>query len=124
MKKDFGPLNTKQYIDGNESSCGVIRSSMNRADQALNRFLHAIADPTRRKILLALKEGARPATQKGLCATDIERRLDVTQPTVSHHMSILERAGLVDVKKAGLWRWYQRNEKAIAMMMKSLRETL
>jgi hypothetical protein len=42
----------------------------------LDRFLHAIADPTRRRILLALKEkgGASIEKETGLCAGDIEHR--------------------------------------------------
>ena len=99
---------------------------MTRTEQSLNRFLHAIADPTRRKILATLRERGGCSIDKatGLCAVDIEQRIHVTQPTVSHHMAILSKAGLVDAKKEGLWRWYQRNDKAIAEMTKFLKENL
>ena len=70
---------------------------MSPHDQVLSRHLHAIADPTRRKILQALK--ARNACslgkETGLCACDIEERIHLSQPTISHHMAILEKAGLV-----------------------------
>jgi DNA-binding transcriptional ArsR family regulator len=39
-------------------------------------------------------------------------------------MAILSKAGLVDAKKEGLWRWYQRNDKAIAEMTKFLKDNL
>ena len=92
----------------------------------LASFLHAIADPARRRILLTLKEkGASAAANKaGLCAGDIEERVNLSQPTVSHHMRILEKAGLVEVKKEGHWRWYRRNDKKIAAMTRILKKNL
>jgi DNA-binding transcriptional ArsR family regulator len=103
---------------------------MSSSENSLDRALHAIADPTRRRILQALKEGEEEAKQKGsatgpsLCAGDIEGRVQLSQPTISHHMAILTKAGLVDAVKRGQWRWYRRNEKAIRMLMKTLREKL
>ena len=92
----------------------------------LDRFVHAIADPTRRRILLALKEkgGCSIDKDNGLCAGDIEQRVKLAQPTVSHHMRILERAGLVEGKREGHWRWYRRNEKLIAEMTRTLKEQI
>lgn len=92
----------------------------------LSTFLHAIADPARRRILQALKEKNPNSTGKGsgLCAGDIEQRLKLAQPTISHHMRILETAGLVKVKKDGHWRWYRRNEKKISGMMRELKKNL
>jgi DNA-binding transcriptional ArsR family regulator len=101
-------------------------------DASLDRVLHAIADPTRRLILLALKEGAAEKTGQRetavpascLCAGDIEQRVKLSQPTISHHMAILTKAGLVLTTKQGQWRWYRRNEKAIRQTVKTLRGKL
>ena len=92
----------------------------------LDRFLHAVADPTRRRILLALKEkgGCSLDKENGLCATDIEERVKLAQPTVSHHMRILEKASLVKSSRVGHWRWYCRNEKLIVEMMRGLTKQL
>ncbi len=99
---------------------------MTTQDQAFQRMLHAIADPTRRKILQALKikNACSLGKEIGLCACDIEERIHLSQPTISHHMKILQKAGLVDAQKQGHWRWYQRNERAIKQFSKTLRETL
>ena len=48
----------------------------------------------------------------------------LSQPTISHHMAILTKAGLVEATKKGQWRWYRRNEKAIRGMVKALRAKL
>lgn len=96
---------------------------------SLDLSLHAIADPTRRRILIALKQrGAASlplsAAKAGLCAGDIEERVHLSQPTISHHMAILTKAGLVDAVRQGQWRWYRRNEKALRRLVKSLRTQL
>jgi len=99
---------------------------MTDPDQTLNRTLQAIADPARRRILQALKERGASSIGKdeGLCASDIERRLHLSQPTISHHMSILKNAGLVEAKKLGQWMWYRRDENALREFARQLRESL
>ena len=104
---------------------------MPSADSALDKALHAIADPTRRRILQVLREGIAEAKQAGrsvpgncLCGGEIEDRIRLSQPTISHHMAILTKAGLVVVNKEGQWRWYRRNEKAIRQVVKMLRGKL
>jgi len=104
---------------------------MSSADSSLDRALHAIADPTRRRILQALKPGSmkvegRAAGADGhcLCAGEIEERVQLSQPTISHHMAILTKAGLVAATKRGQWRWYRRDEKAIRQVVKMLRGRL
>lgn len=104
--------------------------AMSSDDASLDRMLYAIADPTRRRILHALKTGvkapSKAADRSGpcLCAGDIEERVQLSQPTISHHMAILTRAGLVEAAKEGQWRWYRRNEKAIRQVVKTLRGKL
>jgi DNA-binding transcriptional ArsR family regulator len=99
-------------------------------EASLDRALHAIADPTRRRILLALREGGAEAKAVGrkegpcLCGGEIEERIHLSQPTISHHMAILTKAGLVEATKQGQWRWYRRNEKAIRQVVKTLRGKL
>ena len=89
----------------------------------MNDDTEARADPTRRRILHVLKEkGANSSGRKiGLCAGDIEARIKLSQPTVSHHMRILEMAMVVEAKREGHWRWYRRNEKLLADMMRRLK---
>jgi DNA-binding transcriptional ArsR family regulator len=95
-------------------------------EHELDRILHAVADPTRRRILHALKEQGASSIGKdvGLCASDIEQRIRLTQPTISHHMAILTKAGVVEAKKLGLWVWYRRNEATLRDFGRSLRKSL
>ena len=99
---------------------------MTTPDETLNRILQAVADPNRRRILEALKERGACSIGKhvGLCASDIELRVKLSQPTISHHMAVLERAGLVEARKVGQWRWYKRNENTLKEFARTLKDTL
>ncbi len=65
---------------------------------ALTLTFHALADPTRRRILARLAQGE--ATVQEL--TD---PLPISQPAVSKHLKILEQAGLVERRKDATKRW-------------------
>jgi len=102
---------------------GLFLSAMTDSQKAFDLVLHTIADPTRRKILQVLKKGSS-GEHPGLSATEIEMKIRLSQPTISHHMSVLQRAGLVEAKKEGLWRWYRRNEAALSAFTRKLRRNL
>jgi DNA-binding transcriptional ArsR family regulator len=90
----------------------------------LDIALAAIADPTRRRILSLLKEKGCCSIDKsfGMCACDIEAKVELSQPTISHHMKILAKAGLVEAEKIGQWMWYRRNEKNLKDALNALRD--
>ncbi len=67
----------------------------------------ALSDPNRLRIVGMLKGGE-------LCACRILDELEISQPTLSHHMSILVKCGLVDVRKEGLWSHYTLNPAKLA----------
>lgn len=60
--------------------------------EELSKVLKAISDPKRMKIIDLLSCGS-------LCACDVLDHFDFTQPTLSHHMKVLEKAGIVSVEK-------------------------
>ena len=62
----------------------------------------ALSDPTRREILHILRGGARTAG-------DIGAHFNMTAATVSHHLSVLKKAGLVTDNKRGKWIYYEMN---------------
>ncbi len=71
--------------------------------------LKALSDPTKHIICELLKE-------KSLCACELLQDLHVTQPTLSHHMKLLEDLSLVTVRKQGTWNHYNLNKDAFAMI--------
>ena len=61
---------------------------INRADDGLSRAFSALADPTRRAILARLAAGDADVSQ-------LLEPFALTQPAISKHLKVLERAGLV-----------------------------
>ena len=70
-------------------------------------FAKALADETRQKIMSL-------CCCKWLSVSEIVAALHVSQPTVSHHLSILRDAGLVDSRREGKQIFYTLNQKRIA----------
>src|ERR1051326_8860728 len=100
------------------SICVVLKDvDMSPKAADLDKALSAINDPARRRILSLLKEKGccSIGKQAGLCACDVEGRMKLSQPTISHHMRVLTEAGLVEAQKIGRWMWYRRNEPALKM---------
>jgi len=95
-------------------------------DDRLSQLLHAISDLARRRILKALKQKGCCSIGKpsGMCACDIEQKIGLSQPTISHHMAILRKAGLVHAEKHGPWMWYQRDERALQELAEALADGL
>ena len=60
------------------------------------RVMKALSDPSRVKIIKMLQA-------RMMCVCELQAALGLAQPTVSKHLKILERAGLVHRKKEGLW---------------------
>ena len=71
-------------------------------------FAKAIADDTRQKIM-------SECCCCWLSVNEIVQKLDVTQPTVSHHLAILREAGLVNVREEGKQTFYTLNQERVAV---------
>ncbi len=99
---------------------------MKAATDKLSLALRAVADPTRRKILRLLHPGTprKTGATEGWTASDVEQRIKLAQPTISHHMKILKNAGLVEAHKQGTWVRYRRIEIAVRALRKGLFEEL
>jgi ArsR family transcriptional regulator, arsenate/arsenite/antimonite-responsive transcriptional repressor len=65
-------------------------------------LLRVLADPTRLGMLATLRAAAQP-----VCICDFLAAYGLSQPTISHHMGKLRRAGLVTARKDGIWIYYQ-----------------
>lgn len=77
----------------------------------LDEVFKALASEHRREILAVL---SRSTPQPGktccradeVCACKISEHLGLSASTISHHMSVLRRAGLVEARKDGSWTYY------------------
>jgi ArsR family transcriptional regulator len=63
------------------------------------RLLKSLANETRLKLLRLLNE-------REMCVCELTVALDLTQPTASHHLNILENMRLIRDRKEGKWVFY------------------
>ena len=86
-------------------------------DPALVIGLAAIADPTRLRLLAALRAGHESCRDMegyvGIHVSDLARQVGMTQPAVSQHLARLRQAGLVAVTRKGQFAYYLRDEPAL-----------
>lgn len=68
----------------------------------LVEFFQAISDETRQKILLLLEERER-------CVGELVREFNLSQPTISNHLLVLKRTGLVQDRREGKQVFYSLN---------------
>lgn len=76
----------------------------------LNEYLsvfRAFTDKNRVKILELLCDGEQ-------CACVLLDSLEISQPTLSHHMKILCKSGIVKSRRVGPWNYYAINEDGCA----------
>lgn len=68
-------------------------------DQTAKLF-KALGDEVRLKILHLVRDDE-------ICVCDLVTELGMAQGTLSHHLSVLQQAGLVTARKQGRWNYYQ-----------------
>ncbi len=99
-----------------------------KADELIESQLKALADRTRRKIVELLRSKGCcscdliSAADPGLCVCDIESKLQLTQPTITHHVQVLREAGLISTRKIGRWVYCRRDEEALDRLGEWLRK--
>jgi len=78
-----------------------------------SKFFKALADETRLKILKILEV-------QEMCVCEVMVALNLTQPTASHHLGLLENAGLVNARKEGKWVFYSVVDRKLIENMRAL----
>jgi ArsR family transcriptional regulator len=80
--------------------------------------LKALADPVRLRLVSVI--AAAPAGEA--CACDLPALVERSQPTVSHHLTQLVRAGLLDREQRGKWAWFRLRPEGFAAIRAALGE--
>ena len=92
-------------MDAIEACCAPVTAGVLDEDQAteLAALFKVLADPARLRLLSMVA-----AAETGeACACDLVEPVGRSQPTVSHHLSLLVDAGLLTREKRGKWAWYR-----------------
>ncbi len=83
--------------------CAPILESVLSAEEAvqLAKSLKALADPVRLRLVSIIGASGEA------CACDFPALLGKSQPTVSHHLSLLVAAGILEREQRGKWAWFR-----------------
>ncbi len=94
------------YLGKNLNSCRLNLFTKGVGFMSFNETMKALSDPTRRAILNMLKN-------RTMAAGDIASQFDMTGATVSHHLSILKKAGLIAENKQKNYIYYSLNASVL-----------
>lgn len=101
-----------------EACCVPLTEDVLSADEAeeLAAMFKLLADPVRLRLLSIVAT----AGEGEVCACDLVEPLDRSQPTISHHLSALTDAGLLERDKRGKWAWYRVVPERLAVLRAAL----
>ncbi|MDR3658523.1 MAG: metalloregulator ArsR/SmtB family transcription factor [Mycobacterium sp.] len=100
-------------IDACCATTSILREALTaEAAAEMTIKLKALADPVRLRLFSAV------ATRAGgeACVCDVSDGLDVSQPTISHHLKVLRDAGLLTSQRRASWVYYTVAPEALASL--------
>lgn len=114
-----GYIDLCQYVDVSEATdlcCAPVGQGTLDAEAAgdLAQVLKALADPVRLRLLDVV------AACGEACACDLTEPVGRSQPTVSHHLSVLVEAGVLTREQRGRWAWYSVVPERLAQVRSAL----
>jgi len=100
-----------------EQCCAPFMEEVLGVDEAaeLAAAFKVLSDPIRLR-LLSLIAGAGGE----MCACDLVEPIGRSQPTVSHHLSILTDAGLLERTRRGKWAWFKVVPERVSILRDAL----
>src|SRR5262245_24350646 len=96
-------LAPKQKRPAGEPCCEpVVYPDIERAQaERMSVVAKALGDPMRMQLVDVLRRHAGK-----VCVCELVPLFDLSQPTVSHHLKVLRKAGIVGSERRGLWAYY------------------
>jgi ArsR family transcriptional regulator len=98
------------------SCCGpVLAAPLAEAEaEELAAAFKVVADPVRLRLLSLIAEAGE------ICSCDLVTLIGRSQPTISHHTTMLADAGLVRREKRGKWAWFSVVPDRLAVLRDAL----
>jgi DNA-binding transcriptional ArsR family regulator len=107
------PLDHEPVLDLSIAIWEYSQMAIQTQDDRLSRAFAALADPTRRAILARLASGDADVSE-------LMKPFALTQPTISKHLTVLERAGLIECRRDA----QRRPRSLVAVPLKEVAEWL
>jgi ArsR family transcriptional regulator len=121
VSMDVNMFSVTAVPDALPSCCGTVGGDALDEQQAsdLADALKALADPVR----LRLVSIVATAPSGEVCACDLPAAVGRSQPTVSHHLSLLVDAGVLEREQRGKWAWFRLRRERLDQLSAVLAPT-
>ena len=105
VEDDMAGAPTELRLEEAASCCGITTPGGLSREQAEAHaaLLKAVADPVRLRLLSIIRDSEGGEA----CVCDLTPAVELSQPTVSHHLKVLTEAGLIEREKRGTWAWFR-----------------
>ena len=113
MIKTLTNIYISHIIQIDNCECEV--NTLEMDDKKVANMFKAFCDENRIRILKLLTTGEK-------CACKLLEEINITQPTLSHHMKLLCDAGVVIGRKEGKWMYYSISKEGAEKVIKYLIE--
>jgi ArsR family transcriptional regulator, arsenate/arsenite/antimonite-responsive transcriptional repressor len=111
----FKPIESnRNAADGCDNSLNSLVLSPRLGEEEIEHLavlFKATAHPVRLRILDLIDQG-----EGEVCSCEIERFFDLSQPTISHHLKILQEAGLITSEPRGVWVYHKIRQEAFDIL--------
>jgi DNA-binding transcriptional ArsR family regulator len=88
---------------------------VNRREASLNRVFHALADPTRRRILLRVAKA-------NCTVSELAEPFAISAPAISRHLRVLEHARMIERVKVGKYHRFRVNTAPLGQAQEVLQQ--
>jgi ArsR family transcriptional regulator len=95
-------LSPRERQPGGCCAAAVVPDLKPEAAAKLAVTVKALADPTRMRIVDALRKSAPEA----VCQCELLPLFEMSQPALSKHLKVLVNAGVIGTERRGLWAYY------------------
>ncbi|MGD9761459.1 MAG: ArsR/SmtB family transcription factor [Candidatus Izemoplasmatales bacterium] len=82
-------------------------------EEKMALIFKALGDKNRLTLLELISRGEN-------CGCTLIEKIDITQPTMTYHINILEEAGLITSRKEGIWRKLEINQESLDLLFNYL----
>lgn len=104
--------------EASDACCPPLLGGVLSEDEAAQaaRVFKALADPARVRLLSIVAASAGHEA----CVCDLTGALDLSQPTISHHLKVLKDAGLLERERRGSWAYYRLRPETLTVLSRAL----
>jgi len=110
---ELGVCSTSDIKDATSEAEKLSTPEYQKKVREAERLFGIVGEANRIKILVLL-------FKREMCVCELESALKLPQPTISHHLTLLEQSGLLERNKRGRWVFYKVNSSPLLDLLQQM----